>query len=62
MTTDGGPVSVADAQAAVTYLRELAARASEHGQDDFQLLFLLTADSLDSNVETMELVDAVDND
>jgi hypothetical protein len=62
MTIEGGPVSLADAQAAVVHLRDLALRATEHGQDDFALVFLLTADSLDSNVETMELADAVDHD
>ena len=62
MTIDGGPVSLADAQQAVTYLRDLSARASEHGQDDFALVFLLAADSLDSNVDTMELADAIGND
>lgn len=62
MPIECGPVSLADAQDVTVHLRDLAARASEHGQDDFALVFLLAADSLDSNVETMELADAVGND
>lgn len=54
---DTGPLSLADLYAQVAVLHELAARAGDHGQDDFSLLFHLTADSLESNAETMGLLD-----
>lgn len=58
-TPEHGPVSVADLREQVTQLHDLAARAADNGQDDYSLIFLLTADSLESNAENMGLFDDV---
>jgi len=49
-----GPVSVAEAQAVVAQLRQLAERAAENHQATFHFVFSLTADSLADNVEEVD--------
>jgi len=46
-----GPVSVAEAEAVVAQLRQLAGRAAEHRQATFHFVFSLTAESLADNVD-----------
>lgn len=48
-----GAVTAADAARIVLLLRDLAARARDHGQQSFHFVFATTADSLADNVETV---------
>lgn len=57
-----GPVSLEEVLSVVHVLRTMCIRASDHEQTDYAILCDLTAESLDSNIESMGLADAVSND
>jgi hypothetical protein len=48
-----GPVTYAETQAIAAQLRELSARAAEHGQQLFHFVLCTASESLNDNLETV---------
>ena len=57
-----GAVALGEVLAVVQSLRDLCARAMDNGQTDYAMLCDLSAESLESNVDSMGLADAADHD